>query len=89
MNNFPYYSSTVSKFFRSQSSSSGESVLDEVNKKIIYYLAKGLKTKDLPSHVHLSLSAVEKRKAEIVNIFGLEKSSVEEILKEAKKRGFI
>ena len=89
MNNFPYYSTTVSKFFRNQSNNYGESVLDEVNKKIIFYLAQGIKTKDLPDHVHLSLSAIEKRKAEIVNIFQLEKSSVEDILKEAKKRGFI
>ena len=89
MNNFPYYSTTVSKFFRSQSNNFGESVLDEINKKIIFYLAKGVKTKDLPTHVHLSLSAIEKRKAEIINIFGLEKASVAEILKEAKNRGFI
>jgi len=89
MNNFPYYSSTVSKFFRRQSNNFGESVLDEVNKKIIHYLAKGVKTKDLPTHVHLSLSAIEKRKAEIINIFGLEKASVAEILKEVKNRGFI
>ena len=64
-------------------------MLDQVNKKIIYYLAKGIKTKDLPTRVHLSLNAIEKRKAEIINIFGLEKASVAEILKEAKNRGFI
>jgi len=89
MKNFPYYSSTVSKFFRSHSKNLGDSVLDDVNKKIIFYLDKGIKIKDLPAHVHLSLSAVEKRKAEIINIFGLEKASVAEILKEAKSRGFI
>jgi len=89
MNNFPYYSTTVSKFFRNQSINHGESLLDDVNKKIIFYLAQGVKTKDLPDHVHLSLSAIEKRKADIVNIFELEKSRVEDILKEAKKRGFI
>ena len=36
MDNFPYYSTTVSKFFRNQSNNYGESVLDEVNKKIIF-----------------------------------------------------
>ena len=89
MNNFPYYSTTVSKFFRSQSNNFDESVLDDINKKIIYYMAKGIKIKNLPTHVHLSLSAIEKRKAEIINIFGLEKASIAEILKEAKNRGFI
>lgn len=89
MNNSPYYSTTVSNFFRNQSVNFGESLLDDVNKKIIYYLSKGIKTKDLPDHVHLSLSAIEKRKADIINIFELENANVAKIIKEAKKRGFI
>lgn len=89
MDNSPYYSTTVSKFFRQQSINYGNAVLDDVNRKIIYHLSKGIKTKDLPKHIHLSLSAIEKRKAEIKNIFELDKASVEDIIKEAKKRGFI
>jgi two-component system response regulator NreC len=89
MSNNTYYSNTVSKYFRKQSVNFGDSLLDEVNQKIIYYLSKGIKTKDLPNHVPLSLSAIEKRKAEIVNIFELNNSNVEQIIIEAKKRGFI
>jgi len=89
MANNTYYSTTVSKFFRKQSVNFGDSLLDDVNQKIIYYLSKGIKTKDLPNHVPLSLSAIEKRKAEIVNIFELNNSNVEQIIIEAKKRGFI
>ena len=89
MNGAPYYSTTVSKFFRKQSINFGQSLLDDVNKKIIYYLSKGIKTKDLPEHVHLSLSAIEKRKVQIREILDLKTKNVDELLKEAKKKGFI
>ena len=89
MNGAPYYSTTVSKFFRKQSINFGQSLLDDVNKKIIYYLSKGIKTKNLPEHVHLSLSAIEKRKVQIREILDLKTKNVDELLKEAKKKGFI
>ena len=89
LNNPPYYSATVSKYFRKQSAYFGETFLDETNRKIIHYLSKGIKTKDLPNHLPLSLSAIEKRKAQIINIFELDKPNVEDMLKEATKRGFI
>lgn len=89
MNDAPYYSTTVSKFFRKQSLNHGEAILDEVNKKIIFFLSKGIKTKDLPDHVHLSLSAIEKRKVQIREILDLKTSNVDELISEAKKRGFI
>ena len=89
MNGAPYYSTTVSKFFRKQSINFGQSLLDDVNKKIIYYLSKGIKTKDLPEHVHLSLSAIEKRKVQIREILDLKTKNVDELLTEAKKKGFI
>ena len=89
LNNPPYYSATVSKYFRKQSIYYGEAFLDETNRKIIYHLSKGIKTKDLPNHVPLSLSAIEKRKSQIINLFELNKPSIEDLLKEASKRGFI
>ena len=89
MNGAPYYSTTVSKFFRKQSINFGQSLLDDVNKKIIYYLSKGIKTKNLPEHVHLSLSAIEKRKVQIREILDLKTKNVDELLTEAKKKGFI
>ena len=85
----PYYSTTVSRFFRKKILNGEEYLLDDVNKKIIYFLSKGIKTKDLTNHVHLSLSAIEKRKVQIRKILKLETTNVEELISEAKKRGFI
>lgn len=89
MEDRPYYSTTVSKFFRKKILNGEEYLLDDVNKKIIYFLSKGIKTKDLTNHVHLSLSAIEKRKVQIRKILKLETTNVEELINEAKKRGFI
>ena len=89
MEDRPYYSATVSKFFRKKMFNDEEYQLDDVNKKIIYFLSKGIKTKDLTNHIHLSLSAIEKRKVQIRKILQLESTNVEELIIEAKKRGFI
>jgi len=89
MNDPPYYSVTVSKYFRKRVINKAISPLDDINRKIIYYLSQGIRTKDLTNHVNLSLSAIEKRKAQIKNILELKTSNVNELIKEAKKRGFI
>ena len=89
INNPPYYSSTVAKFFRQQSTGAGESLLDHINRKIIYHLSEGVKTKDLTNYIHLSLSAIEKRKTQIKNLLEVECGNDEILIREAKVRGFI
>ncbi len=89
VNDPPYYSNTVTKFFRNQTMNFGETLLDEINRKIIYHLSKGVKTKNLVNYINLSLSAIEKRKIQIKNILELEKANDEDIIGEARKRGFI
>lgn len=89
LNDPPYYSSTVAQYFRQQTTNSIESLLDDVNRKIIFYISKGVKTKNLTNHINLSLSAIEKRKVQIKNLLELENSNDEELIIEAKKRGFI
>lgn len=64
-------------------------VLDYYNQQIIILLSQGIKTKNLHEHLHLSVSAVDKRKAAIKLFFGIEKGSDEDILREARKLGFI
>ncbi len=85
----PYYSSTVSKFFRKRTLIRSESSLDAINRKILFYLSQGVKTKDLCKYINLSQSAIEKRKNQIKNVFELEKSNDEELLKVAEERGYI
>jgi len=89
LNRPPYYSTTVAKYFRTQSMNFQDSLLDHVNRKIVFHLSKGVKTKNLTNYINLSLSAIEKRKTQIKGLLGLGKVSDEELIKEAKNRGFI
>lgn len=63
--------------------------LDSYNRRIISLLAKGIKTKNLPLHLNISLSAIDKRKAHIRDVFGIQKGTDEDIIREAKKRGLV
>ena len=63
--------------------------LDENNRKLITLLAEGVKTKNLPQRMNLSISAIDKRKAQIKYFFKIEKGSDEDIIREAKKHGLI
>jgi len=88
MNGGCYYTSTVKmsidKLLQSQD------YLDSKNRQMIMLLSQGVKTKSLPDFLHISLSAVEKRKAFIKDYLCLgKKGSDEEIVSEARKRGFI
>ncbi len=87
MKNPPYYSNTVERFLRK--TIQNDFTLDQVNRKIIFHLSQGIKTKNLPKFVGLSLSAIEKRKSNIKALFGIPSGDDEDILEEARKRGFI
>lgn len=66
-----------------------EEYLDSYNRRIITLLAQGVKTKNLPEHLNLSMSAVEKRKSQIKDYFCIEKGNDEDIVREARKLGFV
>lgn len=82
-----YYSETVSKLQRSWEEKS--KVMDSYNRQILLLLSQGVKTKNLPNMLHLSKSAIDKRKAIIKQIFGIDKGTDEDILREARKQGLI
>ncbi|HEX8270391.1 MAG TPA: response regulator [Flavobacterium sp.] len=63
--------------------------LDTYNRQIISLLSQGIKTKNLPSHLNLSISAIDKRKAQIKDYFEIEKGNDEDIIKAAKQHGFV
>jgi two-component system, NarL family, response regulator NreC len=63
--------------------------LDNFNRQIIALLAQGIKTKSLPNHLNLSISAIEKRKVQIRDYFCIQKGTDEDIIREAKKLGLI
>lgn len=85
--NPPFYSGTVNSFIRKSITS--DIVVDEKNRKILYLLSQGVKTKNLASHLDISLSAVEKRKKHLREIFEVHDGQDETLLGKAKKGGFI
>lgn len=69
---------------------SGEKLyLDNINRQILNLIGKGIKTKNLPNHLNLSISAIDKRKAQIKDILGLIKGNDQDIIVEARRRKLI
>ena len=69
--------------------SAKENYLDNYNRQIILLLSKGIMTKSLHEILPLSVSAIDKRKAQIKDYFLLNKGSDEEIILAARKEGLI
>ncbi|WP_395058099.1 response regulator [Flavobacterium sp.] len=82
-----YHSITVKHNLKEMFSQ--KKILDQQNRKIISLLVQGIKTKNLPSYLNISMSAIEKRKVNIRCYFNLEKGSDEDIIREAKKSGLV
>lgn len=82
-----YYSHTVKEFIRKQFGN--HHLLDDIDRRILYYISKGVKTKDLSTEINLSLAAVEKRKKNIKEKLGVEKGGDIILLDKAKDLGFL
>ncbi|WP_136667243.1 response regulator [Flavobacterium sp. H122] len=63
--------------------------LDDYNRQIISLLSKGIKTKSMPGYINLSMSSIEKRKANIRTFLGIEGGNDEDIINAAKKAGLV
>jgi DNA-binding NarL/FixJ family response regulator len=63
--------------------------LDSYNRQIIIYLSQGVKNKTIQEQLHLSKSAIDKRKVAIKEFLGIDKGTDEDIIREAKKHKFI
>ena len=83
----PYYSSTVTNFLNK--SVINEIYVDEINRKILHLLAQGMKTRSLPEHINLSMSAIEKRKKQLKLLFSISDGKDESLIMEARKKGFL
>lgn len=82
-----HYSQTVQESIARMLSK--ETYLDSYNRQIIMLLSQGIKTKNLPEHLNISLSAIEKRKAQVKDYLCIDKGTDEDIVREAKRLGFI
>jgi len=83
----PYYSSKALGAIRKKLSN--DITLDENDKKILYHLSIGTKTKDLQKHIELSSSSIENRKRHLKSLFGTEKENDLALILAAKNRGFV
>jgi len=87
LTNPPYYSSTVNGFLRQSITS--DIYVDDKNRKILHLLSQGVKTKNLAEHLNLSLSAVEKRKKQLKELFRIQDGQDESLINEAREKGFL
>ena len=62
---------------------------DEHDSKMIQLIAEGLKTKDLVNYIPLSLSTIEKRKANLKRQLIFEGGSDAELIERVKKMGLL
>ncbi|MGB5818434.1 MAG: histidine kinase [Saonia sp.] len=83
----PYYTRTALKAIRMMMSN--DFVLDDTDKKILYQLSVGTRTKDMVKHVSLSLAGIENRKRHLRVLFGIENGNDHALINEARTRGFI
>lgn len=82
-----YYSKTVLE--HNLKADRNNKKLDNYNKQIIILLSQGMKSKSIQEHLHLSKSAIDKRKVAIKEFLDIEKGNDEDILREARKRNLI
>lgn len=87
LKNPPFYSGTVNSHIRK--AITNDIIIDEKNRKILHLLSQGVRTKNLAAHLDMSLSAVEKRKKQLKDLFSVEDGQDETLLEEARKKGFV
>jgi DNA-binding NarL/FixJ family response regulator len=84
----PYYTQKALVAIRKKMANSDIN-LDENDKKILYHLSIGTKTKDMIHHISLSLPGIENRKRQLKALFGVEKQNDQALVTESRKRGFV
>lgn len=87
LNNPPYYTQKALAAIRKKMAN--DINLDENDKKILYHLSIGTKTKDMVNHISLSLPSIENRKRHLKALFGVEKQNDQALITESRNRGFI
>lgn len=87
LHNPPFYSGTVNSIVRR--SITNDIDLDDVDRKILYLLSQGVRTKSLKDHINMSMSAIEKRKKHLKLLFDVLDGNDETLLDEARRKGFI
>ncbi|MDT0642217.1 response regulator [Zunongwangia sp. F363] len=82
-----HYSQTIRLLLRKQIVQ--DVALDNNDRSILYHLSKGVRTKELEDIVPLSLAAIEKRKKNMREVFGLDKGGDLALIEKARQLGFL
>ncbi len=82
-----YYSKTIEGFTRK--TFANKITIDDFDRQILYHLSMGEKTKDLSNFIPLSTRAIEVRKTKLKNLLDPKNNKNFNLVKEAKKLGFI
>ena len=88
LNSPPYYTQKALVAIRKKMANTDIN-LDENDKKILYHLSIGTKTKDMVKFISLSLPGIENRKRHLKALFGVEKQNDQALITESRSRGFI
>ena len=87
LKNPPYYTAAALQAIRRKMAN--EDQIDERDKKILYQLSIGTKTKDISDLVAAASTTVENRKRQLKIMLGVESGNDFALIEEARKRGFI
>lgn len=87
MNGETFYTATIQKVRKEFLTEKLD--LDAIDYQILALLAQKVKTKDIPMHFNLSLSAIEKRKLHIKNVLLMGTGGSKEIVAAAKRIGLL
>jgi DNA-binding NarL/FixJ family response regulator len=81
------YSQTVNVLMKMQFRN--DILIDSIDRSILYYISKGVRTKYLDSKIPLSIPAIEKRKRNMKLIFGVESGGDLVLIERARELGFL
>lgn len=87
LNGVPYYSPTILKIIKNQLISDNEITPPE--RKFLYLLSTGVRSKEIPKHLPWSVSKVEKQKRILKEKLGVEEKSSWSLIHKAKELGII
>lgn len=87
LDNPPYYTASALRAIRRKLAN--EDQIDDRDKKILYQLSIGTKTKDISALVAAASTTVENRKRQLKIMLGVENGNDFALIDEARKRGFI
>jgi len=82
-----YYSKTIKA--NSNKTNLNGIVIDNFDRQILYHLSMGEKIKDIPKYMALSKRAIEERIVKLKILFDVKKGNNYNLVKAAKKAGFI